>query len=84
MVTNLPCKAFRKRDRSNFNGSTIVISNKENLSDININDEYDFIINFQEGFGSVILVNGKENDEYVSEIQHVRRRETIAMTQLIP
>lgn len=64
----------------NFNGSTIVISNKENLSDININDEYDFIINFQEGFGSVILVNGKENDEYVSEIQHVRRRETIAMT----
>ena len=65
---------------SNFNGSTIIISNKENLSDININDEYDFIINFQEGFGSVILVNGKENDEYVSEIQHVRRRETIAMT----
>ena len=64
----------------NFNGSTIVISNKENLSEININDEYDFIINFQEGFGSVILVNGKENDEYVSEIQHVRRRETIAMT----
>ena len=64
----------------NFNGSTIVISNKENLSDININDEYDFIINFQEGFGSIILVNGQENDEYVSEIQHVRRRETIAMT----
>ena len=26
------------------------------------------------------MVNGKENDEYVSEIQHVRRRETIAMT----
>ena len=65
---------------SNFNGSTIVISNKENLSDINVNDEYDFIINFQESFGSIILVNGKENDEYVSEIQHVRRRETIAMT----
>ena len=64
----------------NFNGSTIVISNKENLSDLNISEEYDFIINFQEGFGSIILVNGKENDEYVSEIQHVRRRETIAMT----
>ena len=64
----------------NFNGSTIIISNKENLSDLNINEEYDFIINFQEGFGSIILVNGKENDEYISEIQHVRRRETIAMT----
>ena len=65
---------------SSFNGSTIIISNKENLSDLNINEEYDFIINFQEGFGSIILVNGKENDEYISEIQHVRRRETIAMT----
>ena len=65
---------------TSFNGSTIIISNKENLSDLNINEEYDFIINFQEGFGSIILVNGKENDEYVSEIQHVRRRETIAMT----
>jgi len=64
----------------NFNGSTIIISNKENLSDLNISEEYDFIINFQEGFGSIILVNGKENDEYISEIQHVRRRETIAMT----
>ena len=68
------------RPAPNFNGSTIIISNKENLSDLNISEEYDFIINFQEGFGSIILVNGKENDEYVSEIQHVRRRETIAMT----
>ena len=65
---------------TSFNGSTIIISNKENLSDLNINEEYDFIINFQEGFGSIILVNGKKNDEYISEIQHVRRRETIAMT----
>ena len=65
---------------SNFNGSTIVISNKENLSDININDHYDFIINFHDNLGSIVLVNGKKNEEYISEIQHVRRRETIAMT----
>lgn len=64
----------------NFDGSTIVLSNKENLSDINLNDEYDFFINFYDKLGSIILVNGKKNDEYVSEIQHVRRRETIAMT----
>ena len=64
----------------NFNGSTIVISNKENLSDININDHYDFIINFHDNLGSIVLVNGKKNEEYISEIQHVRRRETIAMT----
>ena len=64
----------------NFNGSTIVISNKENLSNLTINDHYDFIINFHDNLGSIVLVNGKKNEEYVSEIQHVRRRETIAMT----
>ena len=65
---------------SNFNGSTIVISNKENLSNLTINDHYDFIINFHDNLGSIVLVNGKKNEEYISEIQHVRRRETIAMT----
>jgi cystathionine beta-lyase/cystathionine gamma-synthase len=30
--------------------------------------------------GSVLLVNGEKNDNYITEIQHVRRRETIAMT----
>lgn len=64
----------------NFNGSTIVISNKENLSNLTINDHYDFIINFRNNLGSIVIVNGKKNEEYVSEIQHVRRRETIAMT----
>ncbi|HQZ43734.1 MAG TPA: PLP-dependent transferase, partial [Flavobacteriales bacterium] len=33
-------------------------------------------------FGSVLLVNGVHNDQYISEIQHVRRRETIAMTPI--
>ena len=64
----------------NFNGSTIVISNEENLSNLTVNDHYDFIINFHDNLGSIVLVNGKKNTEYVSEIQHVRRRETIAMT----
>jgi hypothetical protein len=27
-----------------------------------------------------ILVNGEQNETYISDIQHVRRRETIAMT----
>jgi cystathionine beta-lyase/cystathionine gamma-synthase len=28
----------------------------------------------------VLIVNGKQNESYISDIQHVRRRETIAMT----
>ena len=30
--------------------------------------------------GSILVVNGEHNESYISEIQHVRRRETIAMT----
>ncbi len=42
----------------------------------------DFFINIQPNLGSVLVVNGQENESYISEIQHVRRRETIAMTPL--
>ncbi len=30
--------------------------------------------------GSVLLINGNQNKHYISDIQHVRRRESIAMT----
>lgn len=40
----------------------------------------DFFINIQPDLGSILVVNGRENESYISEIQHVRRRETIAMT----
>jgi hypothetical protein len=30
--------------------------------------------------GSILVVNGEQNETYISDIQHVRRRETIAMT----
>jgi len=40
----------------------------------------DFFINIQLDLGSILVVNGHENESYISEIQHVRRRETIAMT----
>ena len=37
-------------------------------------------MSLQEELGSIILVNGIGNEGCISEIQHVRRRETIAMT----
>ncbi|MFT7429472.1 MAG: cystathionine beta-lyase/cystathionine gamma-synthase, partial [Nonlabens sp.] len=40
----------------------------------------DFFINIHAHLGSVLLVNGSKNESYISDIQHVRRRETIAMT----
>ncbi|WP_271405859.1 PLP-dependent aminotransferase family protein [Tenacibaculum soleae] len=65
---------------SDFNGSTIFITEDENINAINPNINIDFFINTYKNIGSVLLVNGKQNEAYISDIQHVRRRETIAMT----
>jgi cystathionine beta-lyase/cystathionine gamma-synthase len=63
-----------------YDGSTILISNQEEIKIINLNPNVDFYINLYANLGSVLLVNGTHNKSYISEIQHVRRRETIAMT----
>ena len=64
----------------NFEGSTVFISETENISHFDLSTMADFYIHTKQQLGSVILVNGEHNNNYVSEIQHVRRRETIAMT----
>jgi len=65
---------------SSFDGSTIFISQKEDICSFDLNQNIDFFINIHSNLGSILLVNGEKNQDYVSEIQHVRRRETIAMT----
>jgi len=65
---------------SDFDGSTIFLSPQENISSINLTPTIDFFISSYSQLGSVLLVNGEQNESYISEIQHVRRRETIAMT----
>lgn len=64
-----------------FDGSTILISQSENLCDFDIIPEVDFYINTHMEYGSILLANQNQRD-YISEIQHVRRRETIAMTPI--
>ncbi len=63
-----------------FNGSTIIISQQNEIAAINLNPNIDFYINVYAQLGSILLVNGEQNENYISEVQHVRRRETIAMT----
>jgi cystathionine beta-lyase/cystathionine gamma-synthase len=63
-----------------FNGSTIFFSQQNEITTINLNPNIDFYITIYANLGSTLLVNGEQNESYVSEIQHVRRRETIAMT----
>ena len=63
-----------------FKGSSVFISNQTKISDINIINRVDFYVSWCAELGSILLVNGEANESYISNIQHVRRRETIAMT----
>ncbi len=65
---------------SKFNGSTIFVSQQDKINTINLNPNIDFYISNYKQLGSILVVNGTQNENYISEIQHVRRRETIAMT----
>lgn len=63
-----------------FNGSIILISQQDEISINAINTNIDFLITIHSNLGSVLFVNGSQNESYIPDIQHVRRRETIAMT----
>jgi len=67
---------------SAFEGSTIFISQHDEITTNDLNSAIDFYINLYKNLGSVLIVNGEQNERYISEIQHVRRRETIAMTPI--
>ena len=77
-------KVEKIEDIEKFEGSTVYVSQKNEIGNANLATNIDFFINLHEDLGSILfvnsLVNGKENESYISEIQHVRRRETIAMT----
>ena len=63
-----------------FEGSTILLSSLSGIHHFNLSASIDFFVSVDDELGSILLVNGKANQDYISEIQHVRRRETIAMT----
>ena len=73
-------KVDKTSDIATFDGSTVLISENDKVSNIDLNSNIDFYINLYGDLGSVLLINGKENESYISAIQHVRRRETISMT----
>jgi len=77
--------SISESDRDTTKDSTVFISEQTDLSTLDhaptsLASNIDFFIHLHGDLGSVLLVNGAQNESYVSEIQHVRRRETIAMT----
>ena len=63
-----------------FEGSTLFISKESTFGATTILDGVDFYLALYENLGSILIVQGIANEHYISDIQHVRRRETIAMT----
>ena len=67
-------------DIPEFNGSTIFITQQEDPCTLELSPNIDFFITTHPITGSVLSVHGAQNERYIADIQHVRRRETIAMT----
>ena len=65
---------------SAFDGSTVYFTRQNELGKIEHGQNIDFVVSVHPRFGSVMSSHGEQNESYNSEIQHVRRRETIAMT----
>jgi len=63
-----------------YQGSTLYISQPYTISKKDLDPQIDFVIYGYPQLGSILIVQGDHNHDYISEIQHVRRRETIAMT----
>ena len=63
-----------------FDGSTIYLDQSNTIGQVDLPESIDFHIGLYKTLGSILMVHGEANEAYVSEIQHVRRRETIAMT----
>ena len=64
----------------NFHGSNILLTEFDEVLSIDLGSEVDFVIGTNPQLGSIALVNGEKNAGHIAEIQHVRRRESIAMT----
>lgn len=79
---------FEIRDISSFDpgadSTSVFVSTVTNTNDLQstqpISRGCDFYINVHEEVGSVLMILNEDKKQYISEIQHVRRRETIAMT----
>lgn len=73
-------KIESQEDITPFEGSTIFIHQENTVGNYEMNSNIDFLINFLPTLGSILIINGKQNEKYISDIQHFRRRETVAMT----
>ncbi len=61
-------------------GTVVFVTEADFKAEFNSNLNCDVTVNVHPQFGSVMLIHNATIDKIVSDVQHVRRRETIAMT----
>lgn len=64
----------------NPNGSVLFVTQSAYKNALNTTDNIDAIVNIHPDFGSAMVIYNHEITDIVKDVQHVRRRETIAMT----
>ncbi|AZQ44438.1 PLP-dependent aminotransferase family protein [Nonlabens ponticola] len=62
-----------------FNGNVIYLFESATIGDFELHESIDFYVSTHSSLGSVLLMDNSVSN-YVSDVQHVRRRETVAMT----
>ena len=65
---------------SEFEGSTILVVDQNQSNQLITRKNIDFTVKIYKKIGSVIVIHSDDKTDYAKEIQHVRRRESIAMT----
>ncbi len=63
-----------------FEGSTVQIIQCEQTDLIHMSEGVDFLLQIHPQLGSILRIAEHQDSSYVSEVQHVRRRESISMT----
>ena len=63
-----------------FEGTQIKFQERNTIIDFEFDDNVDIHINHHQKLGSILLIQSASHANYVSAIQHSRRRESIAMT----
>ena len=60
-------RASEISNTESFNGSTIFVLEQDTISNIELNPHIDFYVNYNAQLGSVIIVNGEQNNSYISK-----------------
>ncbi len=60
--------------------STVFLEQSDDFTGFKLSPNIDFHVRLHSQWGSIIVVHGEQNTDSIAEIQHTRRRETIAMT----